>query len=176
MKLRNLLKTLDEMDQKGVWAFTLSSLKILFDDDSENTLKKSLKRHSDDGFIRRVARNLYVNERAVSAPDAKLEALVNYLKPGELNYLSRESRLSQLALISQMPVSRLTVTTTGNSKLFSTVYGEVEFTHTKRKSEELMDRVDCDPDTGLWLANEDLALEDQLNSGRNLDMLVGVHQ
>lgn len=172
MKASELIAVLDEQDtQNKLWLFSTSMLRVLFPKESENSLKASLRRHVENGILRPVRKGLYANERARSAPARRLEAIVAYLKPNDFNYLSQESRLSDLGVISQMPLNHLTVMTTGTSQTFKTAYGTVEFTHTKQPMPFLMAHTSPDPDGLLRVADEILALRDLRHAKRNLGMV-----
>lgn len=172
MKAKDLLSVLDTQDRENaLWLFTRADFRVLFPLESENTLKMSLRRHAQSGLLTLVKKGLYANERARSMPADRLTALVPYLKPDSLNYLSRETRLSELGLISQMPLNYLTVMTRGNSRVFKTRWGTVEFAHTKKPVEYLLSHTQCDPETGLLMADAELALQDLKDARRNLDLV-----
>jgi hypothetical protein len=93
------------------------------------------------------------------------------LRPNELTCLSQESRLADLGLISQMPIDRLTLMTTGRSHIYPTRYGTLEFTHTSKSPEKILDETTLNAETGLLEASEALSLRDLRRAGRNLHML-----
>lgn len=172
MKVSDLIATLDEQDQRNrLWLFTPAMFRVLFPQETSGTLEMSLRRHVKAGVLRLVKKGLYANERARSRPSRRLEGIVRYLRPDAFNYLSQESRLSELGLISQMPLQHLTVMTTGTSQTFQTAYGTVEFTHTKQPLAYLMRHTLPDPDGLLRVADEELALRDLRHARRNLHML-----
>ena len=173
MNTATLLQTLDVMDQENqLWLYTKAMFRILFPQETEDALKKSLQRHLRSGILQKVSKNLYANERARSAAVDRLPALVPYLKPSEINYISQESRLSQLGEISQMPLNYLSMMTSGSSRIFRTRYGDVQFTHTKRPIEYILAHTETDPVTGLLAADSTLALKDLMRSGRATRNLV----
>ena len=55
------------------------------------------------------------------------------MRRGEYSYISLETMLSEYGAISQVPIDRLTVMTTGRKGEYETPFGVIEFTHTKRK-------------------------------------------
>lgn len=161
MKAVELLAVLDEQDRHSqVWLYTPAMLRVLFPNETDNALKMSLRRHVKSGLLRKVKKGLYANERARCAPADKLPALVPYLKPHEINYVSKENRLSELGVISQMPLNYLAIMTSGTSQKFNTCYGVVQFTHTLRPIAFILDHTEPDPDTGLLVADKNLALRD----------------
>ena len=173
MNTATLLKTLDEQDQENqLWLYTKTSFRILFPQETEHALKKSLQRHVRSGVLHKVSKSLYANERARSAAVDKLPALIPYLKPTAINYLSQETRLSQLGEISQMPLNYVSVMTSGSSQTFRTRYGDVQFTHTKRSIEYILAHTETDPAIGLLVADKTLALKDLMRSNRQTRTLV----
>ncbi len=176
MKASDLMKTLNELDrQEGLWLFTTAMLKVVFLNESDTVLNRSLYRHVAAGFITQVKKGLYANDRALSAPLHKMEALVPYLRPEQFNYVSQESRLSDLGMISQMPINHLTLMTTGRKQTFETYYGTVEFTHTSRSPEYILENTTFNKSTGLLEATEECALKDLRRAGRNLDLVDTQH-
>ena len=85
--------------------------------------------------------------------------------------MSLESQLSYLGVISQIPMSYLSVMTTGRSGTFTTDYGTIEFTHTNREISSLEDGVYFDDEIGMFRANEKRAIADLKRVGRNMDMV-----
>lgn len=168
MKAKDLLNVFDELDRNSqVWLYTPAMFRILFPEETENSLKMSLRRHVQSGLMKKVKNGLYANERAQCAPPDKLPALVAHLKPGEINYVSKHNRLSELGMIAQMPLNSLAVMTSGTSHTFHTCYGIVTFTHTQRPIEFILDHTALDYETGLLVADRELALKDGRRSGDN---------
>ncbi len=79
--------------------------------------------------------------------------------------------LSEYGVISQIPLSRLTVVTTGASGIHDTPYGTIEFTHTKRSIPEILDRTIFVKNRPLRIAKKQAAVTDLLRVGRNTDMI-----
>lgn len=169
MKTSDLLTLLDQMDQKGAWLFTSQMLKLLLNE-SDRACLATINRASKSGILRQVHKGIYSNDRAKSKPPHAAETLSLYLKPGTLSYLSLESRLSELGIISQIP-SRLTFMTTGRSQTFHTAYGTLEFVHTKRSPEKIMPDISMDQQRGIYVASPERALKDLRHVRRNLDLI-----
>lgn len=167
MKAMDLLRTLDGWDNKGVWAFDLPRLELIFNE-TPGSLNTALMRHTKAGIITRVTRGIYVNPRARSMPAEPLLALVSIMRPYEFSYLSLESVLSDAGWISQIPFC-YTLMTTGRSGVFPTPYGVLEFTHTTRaaKSPEVV----FDKSRGIHLATPERAYQDLRYVRRNLGMV-----
>lgn len=171
MKLLDLQKALDRLDRQGRWLVTRNQFRILFPDESEHAQRESLARHVRNGSLVRVAYQLYANPMARSRGPRPLEAIVPYLRPLDLNYISTETALSERGVISQMTQSYLTVMTTGPSHLYETPYGTIEFTHTKRDPAQIRDQLVFDKSRGLYVATLERAVSDLRRIGRNVGMI-----
>jgi len=172
MKAAELLSVLDLLDRKHrTWLIPLDMLRVLFPDESKASLNMSIRRHIRLGLITRVARGLYANERAHCSRVERLPALVPYLKPDDINYISQESRLFDLGLILQAPLSLLTVMTSGTSASFRTPYGKVRFTHSARPIDFILSHTQKDPESGLLVADATLAKKDLARAGRRMDLV-----
>jgi len=170
MTLRELTGFLRFLDRNGAWLFTFDQARSYFRDEPNNTLRHALGRHAKGGAILRLRRGLYANPDARSRPFYALEALALFLRPGQTNYLSLVSRLSELGIISQTP-SLLTLATTGRAGLIHTPLGAIEFAHTPLAPLELAPSLAWDAQRGLWLASGRLAWEDLRRADRNLDLV-----
>lgn len=70
-----------------------------------------------------------------------------------------------------MPVGVLTVMTTGREAYYKTPYGIIEFTHTKRSVNNILDHIQTMPGRPLRVATKEAALRDLKRVGRNLHLL-----
>src|SRR5947207_14508422 len=168
MKRRILMQKLDDMDRRGVWAFTPATFSALLGDPEPNYLKLMMKRLADQGVLVRAARGVYVNPHARSLPSDVRLALTRFLRPRELTYVSLESKLSEVGAISQVTTT-LTCMTTGSPGRLDTPWGAIEFTHTDR-----LISVGSDVharDDGVLEATVERAARDIRRVGRNLDLL-----
>jgi hypothetical protein len=168
MKRRALNETLDQADAAGVWAFTPPSFSVLMGGKEPAYLKLMMKRLSDQGVLVRAARGIYVNPRARSLPPDTRRALLRFLRPREVTYVSLEFKLSEAGVISQIPTV-LTCMTTGSPGRFETPWGAVELTHTDRAIEVGTDLIARDD--GVLEATVRTALRDLRRVGRNLDLV-----
>jgi len=166
-----LEQALRRIDKQGIWLLSRAQLRVLFPDESTDTLKKSLARHSQAGRLLRVAHGLYANPVARSMSAYPLEAMVQRLRPLDFNYLSAETVLAERGVISQMTQNYLTIMTTGSSKRYTTPFGTVEFTHTKRDHRAQRDQLRFDELRGLWVASVALAHRDLKRLGRNTGLV-----
>src|SRR5437667_5729573 len=119
MKRRILMHKLDDMDRRGVWAFTPATFSALLGEPERNYLKLMMKRLADQGVLIRAARGVYVNPNARSRPADARRGLLRFLRPREVSYVSLESKLSEAGAISQIATA-LTCMTTGSPGRFET--------------------------------------------------------
>ncbi|WP_422139500.1 hypothetical protein [Endozoicomonas sp. ALC020] len=68
-----------------------------------------------------------------------VQSIAIALRRGDYNYISLESALSEYGAISQIPVDRLTIMTTGRKGEYKTPFGVLEFTHTRRSVADILD-------------------------------------
>lgn len=107
---------------------------------------------------------------AHSCDSHTIEHVARTLRRGEYSYLSLESALSEYGVISQIPVNRLTVMTTGRKGMYETPVGTIEFVHTKRKPTEILAGV-VDVNRPLRLATAQTAWRDLKRVGRNTHLV-----
>lgn len=172
MKTTDALNTLTELDNKfGQCVYTKNDLRVIFHNESERGLEKSLSRLTKSGVLERVAKGVYVFSHTKNSRTHLIENIAHKLRFGEVNYISLESALSQYGQISQIPVGLLTVMTTGREGKYKTPYGVIEFTHTKRNVSQVLKRCSYGVNHPLAMATETAALEDLKRVGRNVNML-----
>jgi len=171
MKKMELFRKLSELDKRGVYVLARRDLEKLFPEEGEKAMEKSLQRMVADDLLQRVAKGLYVNPAATSKNRWIAEEIAKALRPGSLSYVSLESILSEYGVISQIPVSRMTVMTTGKSGTVETPYGTIEFTHTKRRAVEIIKRTLFAMGRPLRIATKQAAVRDLLRVGRNANMI-----
>ncbi|WP_248885663.1 type IV toxin-antitoxin system AbiEi family antitoxin [Acidithiobacillus acidisediminis] len=167
----DLLQRLAHFEQKGIVAFSKGDLEKIFPED-EKTLEKGLQRMCRDGLLARSARGVYVFAPAIPRYRGWLiEHIAKKLRPSDFNYVSLESILSEYGVISQIPMDRLTVMTTGAKGEHTTPFGTIEFTHTKRSIPDLLDRTIIVPGRPLRIAKKTFAVKDLLRVGRNTGLI-----
>jgi hypothetical protein len=167
-----LITSLMNLERRGVFVLTKKDIGKLFPLEDEKSMEKSLQRMVKDGLLIKAARGIYINALVASRHKSwMLENIAKALRPGKLSYVSLESMLSEHGVISQIPLSRLTVMTTGAGGIHDTPYGTIEFTHTKRSIPEILDRTIFIKDRPLRIAKKQAAVTDLLRVGRNTDMI-----
>jgi len=142
----------------------------LFPGDSSKTLQEAVNRLVRGGLLERACRGGYVYAQTRSRDSHTIERVAKALRRGEYNYISLESALSEYGVISQIPMDRLTVMTTGLKGEYKTPYGVIEFTHTKRSIEDIIKNIE-DIQRPLRIATPQTAWRDLKRVGRNTQLV-----
>ena len=169
MKQSEAILRLNEWDLEGRYIFQHRDLKKIFHEDTERNLNETLKRLVTNQILERVARGIYLYTLSRDRFSSNtLEIIAKTLRRGEYSYVSLESALSEYGVISQIPVDRLTVMTTGRYK---TRYGVIEFTHTKKSVPDIIDSIRS-VGRPLRVATEETAIRDLKRVGRNVHLII----
>jgi len=169
-KLR-AMQVLREFDKNGQYVFSKHDMTKLFPEDNPKALDEGLNRLVKTGLLKRACRGVYVNDNAQSFDSYVIEHIAKVLRRGKYNYVSLESMLSEYGIISQIPIDRLTVMTTGRRGFYRTPYGVIEFTHTKRSVTDILDHIQWVAGRPLRVANKETSLRDLKRVGRNINLL-----
>lgn len=172
MNKNKAAQVFNDMDQKGRYVFNIYDMAKMFPEDNFKTLHEGLRRLVKSGLLTRACRGVYVNRNAKSFDSYAIEHVAKALRRGEYSYVSLESMLSEYGLISQIPIDRLTVMTTGRGGIYETPYGVIEFTHTSRLANDIRDSIQTVPGRPLRIATKAAAVRDLKRVGRNLNLLV----
>lgn len=171
MNRKDALQILRKWDNNGKFVFTKHDLAKLFSDDSPKTLTEGLSRLVKDDLLVRACRNIYVNNNAKNFDSYVIEHIAKALRRGEYNYVSLESMLSEYGIISQIPIDRITIITTGRKGVYKTHYGTIEFVHTKRNVENILASIIPIAGRPLRIATKQAALRDLRRVGRNISLI-----
>jgi hypothetical protein len=170
--LRQLLSALGKLATPQASLFTPGDLRSLLPALSDSAFKTLLSRAVSEGHLRRVCRGLYLYDPAKPDPGLVLYHAVSKLRPLALNYLSLESALSDAGVISQVPINRITVMSSGRSSMMDCgVWGSIEFVHTNQSPSALAGQLHYDARCRLWRASIVLALRDMKATHRSLDLI-----
>jgi hypothetical protein len=123
------------------------------------------------GVVRRVATGIFESTITPPEPSTAIYKIVKKLRGEVLNYISLESQLSYTGDISQILMDRVTVVTKGRSGTFSTPYGVIELTHTKKSSHKIAPNLYLDNDINMYRAKTVQAITDLKDCNRNVHML-----
>ncbi len=155
-----------------VYLYSANDLRVLFPGEASKTLEKPVERMVAAKLLLRVARGLYADNLAVPYRQSSVIGdVAKKLRPESFNYLSLETALSEWGVISQIPLSQLTVMTTGPSGLHRTAFGVIEFTHTKRSVASILESTVASAERPLPIATRKAAIRDLRRVGRNVDMI-----
>ena len=170
MQLAEAARQLAYHDQQGQYIFTQQGLAKIFAQDSARALRAGLARLVQQSMLLRVTRGVYVNAQSRHLGPDTLARIAVFVRQGEYNYVSLESALSEYGVISQMPLDRLTVMTTGRKGEYATPFGTLEFTHTRRSVADVL--AGCrQVGRPLRLATRAVAWRDLKRVGRNLHLV-----
>jgi hypothetical protein len=171
-KLRLLAKlTTDAVKNGHQGIFTTDDLALMLRITPDISFRKYLYTAVKAGVLKKVATNLYYNPDSHIPAKYVLEKIAKLLHWDKFIYVSLESQLSHIGKISQIPMKYLTVMTTGRKGEVNTCFGVIEFTHTARAVDTLLNDVYYDSDADMYRASEKLAIRDLKRVGRNLTML-----
>ncbi len=170
MNSYSALETLNYFDQKGRYIFSWRDLRKLFPGDQHHAFQAGLQRLEKNGILQKPARGVYVFSYSRHKGVDTIEEIAINLRRGHYNYISLESALSIYGVISQVPLSRLSVMTTGRTGEFRTPFGTIEFTHTKRSFSQIINDTQ-DIGRPLRLASKATAFRDLKRVGRNIHLI-----
>ena len=164
------IQRLVKYDKEGRYVFTNADLRKIFYEDSQRSVRAGIKRLIDSTILIRVSNGIYVNNLAQSKDSNLLEIIAKTMRRGEYNYVSLESALSEYGAISQIPIDRLTVMTTGRKGEYKTPFGTIEFTHTKRSPNDILKHAKH-IGRPLRFASKNSAYRDLKRVGRNTHLV-----
>jgi len=170
MRLSEAIKKLNHWDRQGRYVFRKGDLVYLFDEQGR-ILDQTLTRLTKNDVLQRVAHGVYLFAFSQHIGSATLEHIARNLRRGDYTFESLESALSQYGVISQIPVDRITLMTTGRSGEYHTPYGVIEFTHTKARAEDIVANVIEREGHPLPIASRQYAYTNLRSVGRNLTMV-----
>jgi len=137
-----------------------------------STFRMLLARAVKAGILINPARSIYIFSPNNRISPNTVYRIAQKLRSGHFNYLSLESVLSQAGFISQIPIDRITVMTSGRSQVFTLAgVGVIEFTHTKKNMDALAPHLTWDQDKEIFRASPAFALKELKRVGRNLDLV-----
>ena len=164
------IERLSELDKQGRYVFALQDMAKIFPEDHGKTLQAGLNRLTKQGFLIRAIKGIYVFALSRQKGKDTLELIARTMRRGEYSYLSLESALAEYGVISQVPIDRLTVMTTGRKGEYKTPFGTIEFTHTKRSAAQIIDSIKT-VGRPLRLATKEAAWRDLKRIGRNTHLV-----
>ncbi|MBM7074531.1 hypothetical protein JQC92_21350 [Shewanella sp. 202IG2-18] len=166
-----LISEIAKSVKSGGCVFDTAELAYMLGETVSSHFRKFLSSCVKKGVLERVVQGVYIS--TITPPDSIsiLIEIAKKLRPNVFSYISLESQLSHTGDISQIVMDRLTIVTKGRKGIFETLYGTIEFTHTKKKLTQLEERVYFDDEIKMFRASVELAIADLKACGRNLQML-----
>ncbi len=151
--------------------FALQDLRALLPNLSEAAFKTLLSRVQHAGYLERICRGIYMYRKSIIQHGMLLFHVATLLRSNQFNYISLETVLSDAGVISQVPINRITIMSSGRSNIIAcNKMGTIEFIHTKRKPLEIMHDLTYDKNAQMWRASTELAIRDMKITRRNLDL------
>ncbi len=170
--IRQLMDVISHLANQQAYLFTLADLRSVLPEHSETAFKTLLSRAVREGRLIRLCRGLYLYEKANPNRGLILAHAVSKLRPLGLNYLSLETVLSDAGIISQIPMNRIMVMSSGRSGIIDCgTWGSIEFIKTRQHPENLVGQLEYDPKARLWRASVAQALRDMRATHRNVDLI-----
>jgi len=170
-KKEHLLSVFSSATKAGGGIHTTAELAYMLNEKNTAVFTKFLFNCVKSGIIRRVATGIYESILTPPEPSTAIYKIAKKIRAGVLNYISLESQLSHTGDISQILMDRLTIMTKGRNGTFSTPYGIIEFTHTKKPLQKIAPNLYLDENINMYRANRLQAMTDLKNCNRNIQML-----
>jgi predicted transcriptional regulator of viral defense system len=165
------INTLSRWDRTGRFVYTTNDLKKLLNDSTDAAFRKTLHRLVRQGVLERVARGVYMYAHSAHIGATTIEDIARTMRRGEFVFESLESALSQWGRISQIPIDRITLMTTGRRGEYRTPYGVIEFTHTTASRDEILANTITREGHTIPIASEAYAIKNLKRTRRNLSMI-----
>jgi hypothetical protein len=169
---KHLITALRQLADQQRYLFTPADMQALLPLAGTSTFKSLLSRLVTRGELERVCRGLYRPVWIAPVPGLILYHAAARLRAGYFLYLSLESVLSEIGVISQIPLQRITLMTSGrDGEISCGRLGVIEFTHTRQRPEKVVEHLIYDRERRLWCADREQALRDLRRTRRNLDLI-----
>jgi predicted transcriptional regulator of viral defense system len=154
------------------YLFTTKDLRNLMPRLSDESFKMLLSRAVQSGILTKVCRSVYLYKKAMRNDGLLLFHVIPCLRPFDFNYISFETVLSDIGVISQIPLNWITIMTSGRTnKISCGEFGTIEFIHTNRSISDIIGHLSYDLRCGMWRASVKLALQDMKVTHRNCDLI-----
>ena len=170
--IKQLAEVLADLADREHYLFSLHDLEAVSPQLSTAAFKAMIGRAINNNLLKRVCRGLYLYPKVDYPSGLVLYHVAAHLRANEFNYISLESALSAVGVISQVPMSWITIMSTGRTyTLDCGSFGHIEFIHTKKKIDSIASQLSYDSDCRLWRASVKQALQDMEATRRNTDLV-----
>ncbi len=157
---------------KNTGVFALEDLHAFLPGHLNGAFRSLITRLEKRGELIRVCRGIYILPGSKLHGSDLLGRVAARLRAHQFNYLSLETVLSAAGIISQIPMNRLTLMSSGRSSIISCGdYGSIEFVHTNKTAGQLAAALTYDADCRLWRASASLALKDMRQTRRDTGLI-----
>jgi predicted transcriptional regulator of viral defense system len=170
MNQTNAIQRFNQFDLKGRYVFTGPDIAKLFPEDSPRALQAGINRLVAQGILQRATKGVFIYALSQHKHKFPLEWIAKTMRRGEYSYVSLESALSEYGAISQIPIDRITVMTTGRKGEYKTPFGTIEFTHTQRAPVDILNNSSL-VGRPLRIATKQAAYRDLKRVGRNIHLV-----
>ena len=169
---KNLENWLKKSTKPKQYLFLYADFRAFFPDISTAAFKTLLSRFVKSGLLERICKGIYAYKEHIPSDGFLLFHVAALMRSYQFNYISLETVLSESGIISQIPINRITIMSSGRSHILSCrKYGTIEFIHTHRKPKQLIESLHYDPLCKMWKASIKLAIEDMKNTHRDLNLI-----
>ena len=152
--------------------FMLRDLSVLFPALDHAAFTALLGRAVRMGYLIRICRGLYGYRSAMPQDGLVLFHAAAILRASAFNYISLETALSDVGVISQIPMNWITIMSSGRSSVVSCgAFGTIAFVHTGQKPADIAAELSYDANCRLWRASVPQALRDMKATRRNCDLI-----
>lgn len=172
LPLRHLMQSLATLATPERYLFAPDDLRALLPEISASAFKTLLSRAVKQRYLDRVCRGLYLYRQAAVPAGLVLFHAAARLRADGFNYISLETVLSDAGVISQVPMNRISVMSSGRSNVISCGgWGAIEFVHTCQRANDLVGQLHYDGQCRLWRASVPQALRDMRATHHSLDLI-----
>jgi len=170
--IRQLISFLEDLPEGEMVLLSLDDFHCVLPGLSRGALKVLAGRAERDGVLWRVCKGLYLSPRRYVPDGFLLYRVATRLRAGQFNYLSLESVLSDVGVISQVSMQWITVMSSGRSRVVDCGrFGRIEFVHTKKQPADVADWLTYDARCRFWRASVPLAMRDMKSARRSLELV-----
>jgi hypothetical protein len=170
--IKTLAKWLINNTNHEHYLFTLFDMRALFPYLSNSAFKTLMSRAVRSELLVRLCRGIYLYKPALPKDGLLLYHAAALLRADKFNYISLETVLSDMGVISQIPFNWISIMSSGRSSIISCgEFGTIEYVHTRQKPELFRAQLTYDHSCGLWRANVHLAIRDMKATRRNCDLI-----
>jgi len=120
--IKRLTKILLDLADSEHYLFTLSDLRAALPELSSPAFRVLLSRSERSGLLKRVCRGVYLYDRVTYPYGLVLFHVAARLRANCFSYISLETALSDAGVISQIPINRITLMSSGRGGIIRCGY------------------------------------------------------